>query len=49
MSVIKTISFMEGSNIQPCKNPINIVDYVSGKHLLSIREALAKSDPIPTH
>ncbi|KAI0804209.1 hypothetical protein GGR55DRAFT_681807 [Xylaria sp. FL0064] len=50
MSKIKTISFMETSDIQPCRNLVNnIIDYGSKERLPLIKEALAKLDPVPSH
>lgn len=50
MSKIRIVSFMEGSDIQRCRELIkNITEYELGTPLLAIREALAKLNPPPPH
>ncbi len=50
MSKLKTISFMEQSDIQRCRDLMNnIMDYGEGKRLLFIKRALGKLDPVPPH
>ncbi|KAL8834366.1 MAG: hypothetical protein Q9170_003776 [Blastenia crenularia] len=50
MSKIRVVSFMEGSDIQRCRELVeNIVEYKLGTPLLAIRQALAELDPPPPH
>ena len=50
MSKISIVLFMEGSDIQRCRELItNITEYELGTPLRAIREALAELDPLPPH